>query len=159
MSEATTRTGVAEAARLLYRVADAGDIPVIREIRAAVRENRLSDPERVPATMVADYLTILGKGWVCERDGVVVGFSFAATRSQSIWALFVLPEHEGRGIGKELLALASGWLFAGGALQVVLSTAPDTRADGFYRKQGWLRGALLANGEVFYSLQRSDDRH
>lgn len=139
---------------MVFREAQLRDIPALREIRAAVRENVLSDPERVPVTMLQEYLTVLGKGWVCEFDGRVVGFSFAASKSQSIWALFVLPEHEGQGIGKKLLALASEWLFAGGAAQVVLGTAPNTRADRFYRAQGWQRGQLLENGEIFYRLER-----
>jgi GNAT superfamily N-acetyltransferase len=137
-----------------FREARLHDIPAIREIRSAVKENMLSDPERVPASMVADYLTTLGKGWVCELDDRVVGFSFAASRSRSIWALFVLPGNEGQGIGKQLLRLASDWLFDNGAGKVVLSTAPNTRADGFYRSQGWIRGELLANGEIAYSRDR-----
>jgi GNAT superfamily N-acetyltransferase len=143
-----------EHAALCFREARLADIPALREIRAAVTENILSDPERISAKMIEDYLTILGKGWVCELDGRVVGFSFAASKSRSIWALFVQPGYEGRGIGKKLLALASDWLFVNGAMQVVLGTAPDTRADRFYQAQGWSRGRLLENGEIFYSLDR-----
>jgi len=139
---------------LAFREARLADIPAMREIRAAVSENRLSDPEKITARMVEDYLTTLGKGWVCEHDGTVLGFSFAAHKSQSIWALFVRPGHERRGIGTRLLAMASEWLFAHGAERVVLSTAPDTRADRFYRTRGWSRGALLANGEVLFRLDR-----
>jgi len=141
---------------LIFREACLPDIAQIREIRATVTENVLSDPERIPAKMIEDYLTILGKGWVCESDGRILGFSFAASRSQSIWALFVRPEYEGIGIGRRLLALATGWLFDHGAARVVLGTAPDTRADRFYRAQGWSRGELLENGEIFFCLDRKD---
>jgi len=136
------------------REACAADIAAMREIRAAVTENRLSDPERITVQMIEDYLSTLGKGWVCEQDGYVLGFSFAARKSQSIWALFVRPGYEGQGIGKQLLRLAADWLFANGAARVVLGTAPDTRADRFYLAQGWRRGELLANGEVFFCLER-----
>jgi GNAT superfamily N-acetyltransferase len=139
---------------LMFREARTADIAQMREIRAAVTENKLSDPERITAQMIEDYLTTLGKGWVCEQDGCVLGFSFAARKSQSIWALFVRPGYEGQGIGKRLLGLATDWLFDHGAARVVLGTAPDTRADQFYRAQGWSRGELLANGEIFYSLDR-----
>ena len=141
---------------LVFREACLADITAMREIRAAVTENRLSDPERITVQMIEDYLTTLGKGWVCEQNGYVLGFSFAARKSQSIWALFVRPGHEGRGIGKQLLTLAADWLFADGAARVVLGTAPDTRADRFYQAQGWRRGELLTNGEVFFCLDRKD---
>ena len=147
--------GDAALSPLVFREASLADIAAMREIRAAVTENKLSDPERVSVRMIEDYLTTLGKGWVCERGGHVLGFSFAASKSQSIWALFVRPGHEGQGIGKQLLAMAADWLFAQGAERVVLGTAPDTRADRFYQAQGWLRGELLANGEIFYSLDRT----
>lgn len=140
--------------KMIFREADAADIPAIRVIRSAVKENTLSDPERIPAALIGQYLSTLGKGWVCELDGKIVGFSFAANQDDSIWALFVLPEFEGRGVGKALLARATGWLFDQGAESVTLGTAPDTRADRFYRAQGWTRGELRANGEVSYRLER-----
>lgn len=155
MNTRTDRADAGDAPARMFREARSADIPALREIRAAVRENRLSDPELVSAEMIQDYLTTLGKGWVCEQQGTVLGFSFAARQSQSIWALFVRPGHESLGIGKQLLELASAWLFAEGCSRVVLGTAPNTRADGFYRAQGWTRGELLANGEILYSLDRS----
>jgi GNAT superfamily N-acetyltransferase len=139
-----------------FREARLADIPALREIRSAVSENVLSDPERIPAKMIEEYLTTLGKGWVCELEDRVVGFSFAASKSRSIWALFVRPGFEGRGIGKKLLILASDWLFDNGAREVMLSTAPNTRADRFYQAQGWSRGHLLESGEILYCLDRKD---
>jgi GNAT superfamily N-acetyltransferase len=104
--------------------------------------------------MYADHLGPLGQSWVCEVEGRVVGFSAAALRDASIWALFVLPEFEGRGIGKRLLALATDWLFAQGAPQIVLGTAAATRADAFYAKLGWRRGEMRDDLEVEFTLDR-----
>ncbi len=98
--------------------------------------------------MCEDYLDKLGRGWVCEIDGRVVGFSYAASADHSIWALFVLPEFEGRGIGKQLLKLATDWLFEIGAQQAFLSTQANTRADRFYLAQGWQRGEMKDAVEV-----------
>ena len=81
-----------------YRIACAGDIPAMSAIRLAVQENRLSDPTRITAQMYADYLDLLGRGWVCERDGAITGFAYADRAGGSIWALFVDPAHEGAGI-------------------------------------------------------------
>ncbi|WP_307719044.1 GNAT family N-acetyltransferase [Massilia glaciei] len=119
-----------------------------------MRENVLSDPARVTLQMYRDYLDTLGRGWVCEQDGEIVGFSYAAHGDASIWALFVLPECEGRGIARRLLALATDYLFGLGERQVVLSTAADTRADRFYAAQGWARGAMKDDREVFFTLPR-----
>lgn len=137
-----------------FRRAVAADIPDIMRIRLAVRENTLSDPALVTPAMCEDYLDTLGRGWVCEDDGVIVGFSYAARRDASIWALFVLPEHEGRGIGKRLLQLAVDWLFSLGHDEVVLGTSVDTRADRFYAAQGWTRGEMKDEVEVLFRLRR-----
>jgi GNAT superfamily N-acetyltransferase len=123
-------------------------------IRLSVRENVLSDPARVTLQMYRDYLDTLGRGWVCELDGEVVGFSYAAVEDASIWALFVLPEFEGRGIAKRLLALATSYLFDQGNDKLILSTTADTRADRFYTAQGWVRGAMKDAVEVHFTLQR-----
>jgi GNAT superfamily N-acetyltransferase len=125
-------------------------------VRFAVRENRLSNPQYLTPRMWLDGLEASGNAnsWVCERDGRVVGFSIARIREADIWALFVDPAFEGQGIGKHLLGLATGWLFAAGVEMVELSTSVHTRADDFYLGQGWERGELDARGEVTYRIGR-----
>jgi len=118
------------------------DIPAMSAIRLSVKENTLSDPSRVTEQMYRDYLELLGRGWVAEVDGAVVGFSYADKADASIWALFVSQDHEGRGIAKRLLQVAVDWLFALGHESVHLSTSKDTRADRFYTGQGWTRSVL-----------------
>lgn len=139
---------------MLIRRATETDIDAIFIVRFAVKENVLSKPTRVTREMCIDYLDKLGRGWVCEIDGRVVGFSYAASADHSIWALFVMPEFEGHGIGKALLKLAVDWLFEIGAERVVLSTEANTRADHFYLAQGWTRGEMKDEVEVKYALER-----
>ncbi len=137
-----------------FRTATESDIPVIMQIRLAVKENMLSNPAVITVQMCVDYLEKLGRGWVCEIDGRIVGFSYAAKEDSSIWALFVLPEFEGRGAGKALLDLATAYLFSLGNEKVKLGTQANTRADAFYLAQGWQRGAMLNDVEVAYILNR-----
>lgn len=139
---------------MIFREADVGDIPSLSEVRLSVTENALSDPQRITPEMYADYLSVSGKGWLCEVNGQVVGFSVASLGDASIWALFVKPGFEGRGIGTRLLGLATGWLFHMGASSVSLSTGAGTRADRLYQRQGWKRGEIRPGGEVDYRLDR-----
>lgn len=135
------------------REAGAADIPAMHEVRLAVRENVLSSPGRVTPAMYHDYLTVLGKGWLCETaQGELLGFSVADARDGSIWALFVRPGREGQGIGRALLELACDWLFACGHPAVSLSTGVGTRADRFYADCGWEREAQPQGREVSYTL-------
>lgn len=140
---------------MVFREAIIEDIPALSEVRLSVRENALSDPLRITREMYVAYLSESGKGWLCEIGGRVVGFSVASLADASIWALFVRPGYEGRGIGKTLLRLATDWLFDAGAQSVTLSTGAGTRADRFYERQGWQRGEIKDGGEVCYMLRRS----
>jgi GNAT superfamily N-acetyltransferase len=137
----------------LYRQATAADIPAMSAIRLAVTENVLSDPSRVTLAMYEDYLERSGHGWVAELDGTVVAFCYAA-RDGSIWALFVQPGCEGRGLAQRLLALATDWLFAQGHECIRLSTAAGTRADRFYAAQGWRRSECADRRNLDYVLER-----
>ena len=83
-----------------------------------------------------------------KADGVIVGFSIA-NRSGLVWALFVRPGWEGRGIATRLLALCIDWLRAIGVAEAFLDTGPGTRAEGFYRHQGWHEGARDEENVVF----------
>ena len=138
---------------VIYRQAESRDIPAMSTIRLAVTENVLSHPGRITTQMYEDYLALLGRGWVAEIDGVVAGFSYANKTDGSIWALFIAPEHEGRGLARRLLELAVRWLFAQGLEAVHLSTGTDTRADRFYALQGWTR-ERVDGGDAFYVLEK-----
>ncbi len=139
---------------MIYREANIEDIVALSEVRLSVRENALPNPHRITFDMYQTYLSEIGKGWLCEVMGSVVGFSVASLKDASIWALFVKPEYEGRGIGTKLLRLAAEWLFKAGAPTIYLSTNMNTRADNFYDRLGWKRGGIKSDGEVCYTLDR-----
>lgn len=136
-----------------FRQANHNDIPAMSRIRLSVTENVLSDPGRVTDTMYQDFLEKRGRGWVAECAGDIVAFCYADKENASIWALFVRPGHEGQGLGKSLLKLATQWLFELGHDSIHLSTTAATRADRFYAAQGWVRQPVGAS-EVAYSLTR-----
>lgn len=114
-----------------FRQATTDDIAAMSAIRLSVKENALSDPSRITGQMYYDYLELLGRGWVAEIDRNVVGFCYACKDTSSIWALFVSPQHEGKGIARHLLALAVDWLFGQGNDSVALTTSVSTRAERF----------------------------
>jgi GNAT superfamily N-acetyltransferase len=41
-----------------------------------------------------------GKGWVAETEDQIVGFSIIDLKENNIWALFVHPDFENKGIGR-----------------------------------------------------------
>ena len=130
------------------RLALAADIPRLHAIRTSVRENRLSSPDRINFEMYRVRLEETGRGWVFDEEGQVAGFAIAEANTRSVWALFVSPDAEGRGIGRALLHEMTAWLFAQGSEPVWLTTAPGTRAERFYREAGWREAGRDANGEV-----------
>jgi GNAT superfamily N-acetyltransferase len=139
---------------MIFREATIEDIPALSALRLSVKENMLSDPGRITFEMYESYLSVRGKGWLCEVDDEMVGFSVASSADASIWALFVKREYEGKGIGTRLLRLATGWLFQAGAQRVTLTTEANTRADKFYERQGWGRSEISNSREVRYTLIR-----
>ena len=136
------------------REARLADIPRLETIRSAVRENRLSDPRLVTPRDHEEHILGAGRTWVCEQDGRIVGFAAANRESRSIWALFVDPVHERRGIGRQLLDRAVDWLWSTGADAIELSTAPATRAERFYLAAGWAPDGHTSRGEILFRLAR-----
>lgn len=130
----------------MIRTATDTDIPTLMRIRSAVQENRLSDPSRVPASAYQEFLAV-SRIWLFEDAGGIHGFAAADPRDGSIWALFIDPAAEGRGIGKALLPYALNDLRAAGWRTASLSTSPGTRADAFYRRQGWTPDGMTDGGE------------
>jgi GNAT superfamily N-acetyltransferase len=139
---------------LHFRLAREADIFAMSTVRLAVTENRLRDPGRISYDMYVDYLEKLGQSWVCELDGRIAGFGSANKAESFIWALFVDPAFEGRGIGKQLLTMMTGYLFALGHQTITLSTGAATRADAFYAAQGWQRSVAADAADVQYALHK-----
>lgn len=137
---------------MILRQATQDDIPAMHRVRLAVRENVLSDPNRVTE---ADYLAALeelGRTWVVEADGVVAAFA-TAYRDGNIWALFVDPDHQGRGHAKALHSTMVDWLWSLGLARLSLTTDPGTRAERFYVARGWKPCGMAANGDLRLELE------
>jgi len=131
----------------------------ICRVRLAVRENVMPEaivvrdgwtPERI-----ADCFRAGRRGWVVEEDGEVVAFSIADSETHSIWALFVLPGHEGRGLGRALLDVAVNWLWSEGVERIWLDTDPKSRAADFYARLGWQATGTTPKGETRFELTRA----
>ena len=127
---------------IINREAVGDDMPAISRVRFAVRENILT-PEQLRArgiteeSVAASFLTT-AKGWVAVYEGEIVGFSIADREEAAVFALFVLPGFEGKGIGGRLLDLAVDWLRAQGITRAWLTTGPNTKAARFYVRRGWV---------------------
>lgn len=141
---------------MLFREALVADIKQIQVVRHAVKENVLSDPSLVTDKDCEEYLTVRGRGWVCEVENTIVGFAIADTIAHNVWALFVHPEYAGKGIGKTLHNTMLHWYFSQTTEKIWLGTAPNTRAEKFYKMQGWTAVGKQPNGEVRFEMSFSD---
>jgi GNAT superfamily N-acetyltransferase len=123
---------------MIFREANISDIQQLQIVRNSVKENTLSNPNVIKDEDYNEFLLERGKGWVCVIDNQIVGFSIADLKENNIWALFVHPNHDKKGIGKQLHNLMLDWYFSQTKETVWLGTAPGTRAEIFYKKQGWI---------------------
>lgn len=139
----------------LYREANIEDIPQMAFVRNAVKENALSNPDLIRTEDYIEFMTVRGKGWVCEIDRQIVGFSIPDLVDNNIWALFLHPDFENRGIGRKLHNMMLDWYFAQGKTEVWLGTAPETRAEEFYRKSGWTENGLYGK-EIKFEMNKKD---
>lgn len=137
---------------MAVREASINDIKQIQRVRNAVKENTLSDPSLVTDDDVVDYITKRGRGWVHEVEGVITGFSIISLIDQNVWALFVHPDFERRGIGRLLHDEMMNWYFEMSDKLVWLSTSPGTRAEQFYRKAGWQENGIYGKGEIKFEM-------
>lgn len=139
-----------------FREAIPADIPQLQVVRHLVKENILSDPALVTDEDCNNYLTNRGKGWVCEVENKIVGFAIADLSDHSVWALFIHPEFQNKGIGKTLHQMMMNWYFSQTRKTVWLSTAAGTSAEKFYLLQGWRQTGILKNGELKFEMEFAD---
>jgi len=143
-------------AEFVFREATPDDIKEIQIIRNSVTENVLSNPDLVTDELCLEYLTARGKGWVCVGKVNILGFSIIDLRGRNVWALFVKPGHERKGIGRQLQNLMLDWYFSRTSERIWLSTDPHTRAEKFYRFSGWIDSGVRENGEIKFEMSFED---
>ena len=134
----------------MIRRAVPADHSRITEVRNAVRENRLSPAKVSLVEEVARWIYANGTFWVWEEDGAVQGFAVADARDGTIFGLFVHPDYEGRGIARTLLPLACNDLRQAGFAVALLTTSPGTRAEEFYRADGWIEIGRQDDGQIIF---------
>ena len=129
-------------------------------MRGMTRENAIPE-ERLRAfgitqeSWAEDIRTGRLPGWVARRNGLLVGYCFGATKTGEVVVLALLPQEEGKGLGKRLLELVIADLKSHGHARLFLGCAadPEVRSHGFYRHLGWMStGTIDQHGDEVLEL-------
>jgi GNAT superfamily N-acetyltransferase len=137
---------------MFIREAQIKDIPSLKVVRNAVLENTLSDPSLISDADYQAHILSKGKAWLCEMNDQIVGFVMVDLSKHNVWALFVHPEHEKKGIGLQLHDVMLDWYFLQTDTHLRLGTEVNTRAESFYRKAGWKAIGHESNGEILFEM-------
>lgn len=146
---------------MTLRIATRDDTAELWRVRYAVTENTLT-PGRISDAELHAYLEDYGRGWVIELAPHpqlrIAGFAIGDKRNGHIWAMFVDPALHGQGYGRQLHDVMVNWLFDQGHTRLDLATAPNSRAEAFYRRAGWqpTGDGLDRWGDLPFELHRKD---
>ncbi|EFB5422833.1 GNAT family N-acetyltransferase [Klebsiella oxytoca] len=139
------------------RPAQSSDVESIFTVRTSVTENHLSREDMlemgISETTVRNMIGENLCAWVATDDDEVVGFSMISREKGSLFALFVLPAYEGRGIGRRLIKIAEQELFKQHEV-VWLETDKNSRAAKFYMQLGWGNKTSLNGANIRLEKQR-----
>lgn len=148
---------------IVVRRASAEEVETLFDIRTSVRENHQSREELatlgVTPAAIARMLNGNDAAFVADVEGAAAAFAMVKNDEANIFAVFVRPQHEGKGLGRAVLTAAEDWLWRGGAQEIWLTTGaePHIRAHGFYAHCGWQRVPELLAGDVKYVKTRPAD--
>lgn len=145
---------------VVYRHAVPADAAACIDLRGRTRENAFSAEDLAAlgitveswAAGVADGSS---PGHVAQVEGRIIGYCFGDRDSGEIIVLAMLPEWEGKGIGKVLLARMIEDFRDWGFPRLFLGCAADpaVRSYGFYRHLGWQpTGEIDALGDEVLEL-------
>jgi len=142
---------------IVIRPARVTDIAAIFAIRTEVKENTLSLEQLtemgITPDAIQEMLELSGCIWVADVDGITAGFTIVDLEEGSLFALFVLPEYEGLGLGRQLMDSAETALFKQHS-RVWLETDSQSRAAAFYLRRGWEAVEQLAGTDKRYQKKR-----
>jgi GNAT superfamily N-acetyltransferase len=141
---------------IIIREATEDDIPAIFSVRTSVRENHLSVEQMAEFGITHEVIRLALHEepciWVAVAGDQIVGFAMGPAADACLFALFVRPEWEGRGIGTRLIERAEAYLFERHH-SIWLRTDGSSPAAAFYEKLGWKRMGV-ENGETRFEKHR-----
>lgn len=125
---------------IYVRTAQLSDIEGMFDVRTSVMENHLSREEMrqmgITEGVVGDMIEKSLCAWVATENNKIIGFSMILPDEGCLFAAFVMPEYEGKGIGRRLVRLAEQELFQHHEI-AWLETDKNSRAAKFYMQLGW----------------------
>jgi len=135
-----------------------GDAPAVTECVRAAYAHYVARIGREPAPMTADYAALIGAGevWLTRADDEVAGVLVLRPQPPALLVenVAVAPGHQGRGLGRALMAFAEDHARAEGLGEVVLYTNERmTENLRFYPALGYVetgRGVQDGYARVFY---------
>ncbi|MCQ8229854.1 GNAT family N-acetyltransferase [Pantoea trifolii] len=140
------------------RTARLSDIEGTFDVRTSVIENHLSREEMrqmgITESVVGDMVEKSLCAWVATENNKIIGFSMIFPDEGCLFAAFVLPEYEGKGIGRRLVMLAEQELFQHHDI-AWLETDKNSRAAKFYMQLGWGNETDLNGTDI--KLEKSRD--
>jgi ribosomal protein S18 acetylase RimI-like enzyme len=129
--------------KTLIRAYRAGDESLLFSLaRVSFGDRDSWDDQRTLTALETDTV------FVAELEGRAAGYVAVEREGNAvrIEQLFVSPEHEGEGVGRQLLEYAEGYAISIGAGALEVVAEPDNRrAVDFYRR----RGFVPTGGDVF----------
>ncbi|WP_153773922.1 GNAT family N-acetyltransferase [Pseudomonas sp. MNR3A] len=146
---------------LTLRQALPEDVELLFDIRTSVKQNHLSREQMHDLGITATSLTeAIGEApctWIAEYEQEAVGFAMVDLGEGELFALFVRPQHEGKGVGRLLLERAEHALFQRHELIHLITDGDQAiRANGFYQRSGWILAGAVDDRDVRYEKRRPD---
>jgi GNAT superfamily N-acetyltransferase len=135
------RTALSPAAT--FRRARSDDAAELFRVRTSVHENHETVEDLATLDITRESVARMldsddACGWCAELNERIVGFAIARRSERDLFALFIEPGFEGRGLGSTLLNSAVEWLSESGTGELRLTTGRGARAQAFYLKRGWV---------------------
>lgn len=142
------------------RLALPSDIELLFDIRTSVTQNHLSREQMHELGITADALSAaMHKApcvWIAEWQQQAAGFVMIDHDEAELFALFVRPQHEGKGIGQRLLQQAEAALFQRHEVIHLITDGDEAiRANGFYRRFGWAKTGAVDARDVRFEKRRA----
>lgn len=134
------------------------DAPELADIRAVAMRPSLEtlgryDENRVRSRFLDSFVP--QETWKILLDNILIGFAVVREKPDHLYLdhLYVLPEHQGRGVGKHVLDLVKDEATAK-RLPIRLGALRNSRSNDFYRDNGFMK---MQEEELDVYYEWSDD--